>query len=367
MADQRIRSLANILVQYSTRVQSGDLVTIEGPPAAEPLLTALFEAVLAAGGNPAVQMSLTAQSELLHELGSDDQLSWISPAQRMLVDQADARIAVIAPVNTRDMSSIPPERQAIRQRAMRPVLETVMRRGGADELKWVGTIFPTQALAAEANMSLRRYEDMYYAACLADRPDPVAAWQEQAAETNRLVSWMNGREHVHITAPGTDIKLSIAGRTFVPGDGRNNMPDGEFFTGPVEDSAEGIVQFTLPAVHGGRHVSGVQLRFKDGKVVDASADQNEDFLVSLLDSDPGARFLGELGIGTNFGLDRGTSSILLDEKIGGTVHLAVGASYPETGGTNQSSLHWDMICDLRNGGRITVDGELFQENGTFVV
>jgi aminopeptidase len=216
-------------------------------------------------------------------------------------------------------------------------------------------------------MSLADYEDFFYRACLCDAQDPVEAWRNQSVETRRLAEWISGKEEVHIEGPGTDLRLNVAGRTFIAADGRHNMPDGEFFTGPVEDSATGEVTFTYPAVYGGREVSGVKLRFEDGKIVDASAERNEDFLIKTLDTDPGARRLGELGIGTNYGIDRFTKEILLDEKIGGTVHLAVGMSYPETGGTNDSAVHWDMVCDLRRGGRITVDGRQLQVDGKFAV
>jgi aminopeptidase len=195
----------------------------------------------------------------------------------------------------------------------------------------------------------------------------VAAWKRAAEETNRLCDWIQGKEEVVIEGPGTNLKLNVAGRTFVPADGKYNMPDGEFFTGPVEDSAEGEITFHLPAAYQGREVAGVKFRFEGGKVVDAAAERGEDFLVSTLDTDAGARFLGELGIGTNFGIVEGTGEILLDEKIGGTVHLAVGASYPESGGENESAVHTDMVCDLRTGGRIEVDGELFQQDGRFTV
>jgi aminopeptidase len=216
-------------------------------------------------------------------------------------------------------------------------------------------------------MSLAAYEDFYYRACLADQDDPVGAWKRASEETHRLAEWIEGREEVHITGPGTDLKLGVAGRHFIAADGRHNMPDGEFFTGPVEDSAEGEITYHLPATYAGREVAGVRFRFEGGRVVDASAERGEEFLIEMLDTDPGARRLGELGIGTNYGITEGTGEILLDEKIGGTVHLAVGKSYPDTGGVNDSAIHWDMICDLRRGGRITVDGETLQENGRFVV
>jgi aminopeptidase len=216
-------------------------------------------------------------------------------------------------------------------------------------------------------MSLVDYEDFYFGACLAGEPDPVEAWRRQSEEVRRLAEWIEGHEEVRIVGPGTDLRLGIAGRAFIAADGRHNMPDGEFFTGPIEDSAEGEITFHLPATYAGREVSGVRFRFRGGRVVEASAERGEEFLNTILDTDEGARRLGELGIGTNYGIERGTKSILLDEKIGGTVHLAVGRSYPETGGVNESAVHWDMICDLRRGGRIEVDGELLQSDGRFAV
>jgi aminopeptidase len=284
-----------------------------------------------------------------------------------VAENANARIRLMADQNTRALSGVDPERQTRRQAAAKPLMEKMMKRTAAGEFRWALTLFPTHAYAAEADMSLADYEDFYYRACLCDRPDPVEAWKQQSVETHRLAEWINGKEEVRIEGPGTDLRLNVAGRTFIAADGRHNMPDGEFFTGPVEDSASGEVTFSYPAVYGGREVAGVRLRFEDGRVVDASAQRNEDFLIKTLDTDAGARRLGELGIGTNYGIDRFTKEILLDEKIGGTVHLAVGMSYPETGGTNDSAVHWDMVCDLRRGGWITVDGEPLQVDGRFQV
>ena len=216
-------------------------------------------------------------------------------------------------------------------------------------------------------MSLARYEDLFYSACLADDPNPVTAWARQSDEVKRLADWMQGKEEVHITAPGTDIRLGVAERTFIPCFGDRNMPDGEFFTGPIEDSVQGEVAFSFPASYGGREVAGVRFRFEGGKVVDASASQGEAFLLETLDTDEGARRLGELGIGTNYGITTGTKEILLDEKIGGTVHMAIGASYPESGGVNESAVHWDFVCDLRKGGSIAVDGVEIQRDGAFLI
>jgi aminopeptidase len=242
-----------------------------------------------------------------------------------------------------------------------------MKRAAEGDFRWVYTLFPTSAYASEAEMSLADYEDFYYAACLANDGDPLSAWKRASEETVRLAGWIEGHEEVRVTAPGTDITLGVAGRKFIPCVGDHNMPDGEFFTGPVEDSVEGEVSFHLPAVIGGREVSGVHLKFESGRVVDATADRGEEYLIKLLDTDEGARTLGELGIGTNYSIDRGTREVLLDEKLGGTVHMAVGAAYPESGGTNDSAVHTDLVCDLRLGGKLEVDGVVMQENGKFVV
>jgi aminopeptidase len=365
--DPRIDSLARILVEHSTGIGKGDTCAIEGPAAAEPLIRAVYERVLDAGGHPIVNMEFDGAQAMFFERASDEQIEWISPTQRWIAEEADARIRLMASQNTRELSGVDPSRQTLRQKAMAPLMEAMMARAASGEHRWALTIFPTNAYASGASMSLSAYEDFYYRACLADEEDPVAAWKRASEETHRLAEWIEGREEVHITGPGTDLKLNVAGRHFIAADGKHNMPDGEFFTGPVEDSAEGEITFHLPATYSGREVAGVRFRFEGGKVVDASAERGEEFLIGMLDTDEGARRLGELGIGTNYGITDGTGEILLDEKIGGTVHLAVGRSYPDTGGLNESAIHWDMICDLRRGGRITVDGETLQEDGKFVV
>jgi aminopeptidase len=365
--DPRVANLARILVGYSTKVGKGETCVIEGPSAGEPLIAAVYEEVLRAGAHPVVSMSFEGQPAAYYRGADDAQLEWISPLSEWAAEDADCRIAIGADTNTRQLSGVPPERQSRRQAATRGLMQKTMERAARGEHRWVYTLYPTNAYASDAEMSLEEFEDFYFRACLADAGDPLGAWKHASEECHRLADWVQEREQVRITGPGTDLVLGIAGRRFIAADGEHNMPDGEFFTGPVEDSAEGEVSFQLPAVIGGREVSGVRLRFEGGKVVDASANRGEEFLIDMLDTDEGARRLGELGIGTNYGIDRGTRDVLLDEKIGGTVHLAVGASYPETGGVNESAVHTDLVCDLRREGRIEVDGELLQENGQFVV
>jgi aminopeptidase len=365
MTDQRILNHAKILVNYSTRVGEGDTCLIEGPTAAEPLIAAVYDEVLRAGGQPVLAMAFDSQPESFYNLASDAQLEWISPISRWAAEEADCRVVIGADSNTRALSSVPPERQTKRQAATRDLIEHVMKRSAEGDHNWVYTLYPTNAYASDAEMSLAEFEDFYYGACLADSDDPLAAWEEASRETRRLAELATGHSEVRITGPGTDLRLGIEGRTFIPCFGDRNMPDGEFFTGPVEDAVDGEVTFQLPAMVAGREVSGVRFRFEAGKVVDATAERGEEFLVELIDTDEGARRLGELGIGTNYRIDRGTRDVLLDEKIGGTVHLAVGAAYPESGGKNESAVHTDLVCDLRQGGRIEIDGKLLQEDGVF--
>jgi aminopeptidase len=365
--DPRAERLAKIVVGYSTEVKEGEIVSIDGDGAAGPLLLAVYEEVLKAGAHPILNVSLDGQGAAYYRHANDAQLDWISPTSEWLLDNADVRIAIGASTNTRELSGVAPQRQSRRQIATGELLGRAMERSAKGELRWCYTLFPTNAYAAEAEMSLADYEDFYYGACLADDEDPLTAWKRASAETTRLAEWIEGHEEVRVTAPGTDIVLGVGGRKFIPCDGRHNMPDGEFFTGPVEDSVEGEVTFHLPATIGGREVAGVRLRFEAGKVVEASAERGEEFLIGLLDTDAGARRLGELGIGTNYAIDRGTREVLLDEKLGGTVHMAVGKSYPESGGVNESAVHTDLVCDLRLGGKLEVDGIVMQEDGKFVV
>jgi aminopeptidase len=367
MRDPRAERLAKILVGYSTAVKPGDIVSIDGESAAEQLLLAVYEEVLKAGGQPIMNVSLDGQAAAYYKHASDEQLDWVSPVSEWMLDNVDVRISVGAANNTRELSAVPPDRQTRRQRATGALLGRAMERSARGEFRWVYTLYPTNAYAAEAEMSLADYEDFYFGACLADDEEPLTAWQRAADETKRLAERIQGHEEVRVLAPGTDITLGIAGRTFIPCCGEHNMPDGEFFTGPVEDSVQGEVTFHLPANIAGREVAGVWLRFESGRVVDARAERGEEFLIQLLDTDSGARTLGELGIGTNYAIDRGTRSVLLDEKIGGTVHMAVGKSYPESGGENDSAVHEDLVCDLRPGGKLIVDGEDFQVDGKFVV
>jgi aminopeptidase len=262
---------------------------------------------------------------------------------------------------------VDPAKMAIAARAAEPLLETMMRRTSDGSFKWTIAAYPTPAAAQDANMSLRAYEEFVFGAGLLHTPDPVAAWKELGARQQRLVDWITPRKEIHISGPGTDLRLSVEGRTWINDEGEKNFPGGEIFTAPVEDSVQGVIQFTFPAFHAGREVPGVRLVFEDGRVREATSKADQEFLDQMLSIDHGARRLGEFAFGTNMGIQTFTKNTLFDEKMGGTLHMALGKAYPECGGTNKSALHWDMVYDLRNGGEVTVDGELFSRNGEFQV
>ena len=367
MSDPRISRLATTLIHYCVAVRPDDWVLIRADIDALPLVEEVYRAVLLAGGNPTVQWDAGELPETLLRLGTDRQLGWVAPTDQLLADQVDCRIRLTAPRNSRMLSGVEPARQQMLGKAQGALSRTYMQRAATGAHRWVIADFPCQSLAQDADMSLRDYEDFVYGATFADDPEPVARWLELRTEQQRLVDWLKGRKQVTVKGPHIDLRLSIEGRTFINSDGRRNMPSGEIFTGPVEESAEGWVHFTYPAVRGGREVENVEFVFAQGKVVHAAAGKNEAYLLSQLDSDPGARYLGEFAIGTNYRIQRFTRNILFDEKIGGTLHMAVGAGYPETGSRNQSAIHWDFICDMREESEIRVDGELFYRNGRVLV
>ncbi len=367
MTDPRIEKLADVLVNYSVAVQPGDKVAIRGGFMAEPLLTAVYAKVLQAGGHPFPWVPLPDAAELLFRYGSDEQLQYVPEPIKLVVETFDAMIAIMATANTKALSQVDPAKMMLRNRSETELMKIYMQRMSEGKLRTVGTLFPTQAYAQDAEVSLAEYENFVYSACLPDMDDPVGYWKRISAQQQKLVDWFKGKQKVRVLGPETDLRMDISGRVFVNCDGRQNMPDGEVFTGPVEDSVEGHVYFSYPAIEQGREVAGIRLWFEKGKVVKASAQKNEEFLLKMLDTDEGARRVGEFAIGTNTGIAQFTKQILFDEKIGGSFHMALGASIPESGGVNESAIHWDMICDLRQGGEIWVDEQLAYKDGQFVI
>jgi len=361
MIDDLIARWATLLVDYCLRVEAGETILIASELEARPLVEACHREVVRRGGHPIVRVELPGLAEFFVANASEAQLAHLSPVSVREAEVCDGRIRISAEADTRSMRGVDPGRQAIVDRARAPLREL------ASKKRWVLTQYPTAAYATDAGMTRDDYEAYVASAMFLDREDPVAAWQDLGRRQAGLVEFMSGVSEVRIEGDGTDLTISVAGRTWINSDGRRNMPSGEIFTGPVEASAQGRLRCSFPVCRSGREVVGIALKFEGGRVVAAPAGPGGDYLLSMLELDPGARRLGELGIGLNPGIDRFTGSILYDEKIGGTVHLALGSSYPETGGTNASALHWDLILDLRRGGRVTADGRVVMEGGRWLV
>ncbi len=361
MIDGRLEKLARVLVDYSVEAREGEQVVVFGEVGAEPLVKAIYARLLQVGAVPVLQLQLPGMQELFFEHAQDIHYEAIPSIRRFVAEEADAEIGIKAPSNTRALANVDPARQQRLAALNRPLSEIMLKKN-----RWMLTLFPTSALAQEANMGLAEYEDFAFSAMGLDRDDPVRYWQEKSREQARLKERLEEARELRLVGPGTDLTLSVEGRTFVNSAGRRNMPCGEVFTGPIEDSANGHVTFGVPAAIGGREVAGARLRFEDGKVVESGAEKGGEYLESLLDTDAGARYLGEVGIGTNYNIGRASGNVLFDEKLGGTVHLAIGRSYKETGGVNDSSVHTDLVCDLREGGELYADGELIQKNGRFL-
>jgi aminopeptidase len=367
MQDIRIERWAHTLVHYSLYIKAGETVAIHATPLAAPLIEAVYREVLRVGAHPIALINLEQLEEILLQEGNDQQLTKKSPVLAALAEHCDARLFISSRGNTKALSGIKPEQISLQRRAYRDIFEITRKREQDGMYRWSSTLYPTSAYAQDAEMSLHDFEEFVFDVCFLNDSDPIARWEELSVRQQRLVDWLVGRKEAHIVGDGTDLTLSIENRTFINSDGKRNFPSGEFFTGPVEHSANGVIQFDIPASHDGRTIEGVRLVFHEGKVVEANARQGQAYLNHMLEIDTGARYLGEFAFGNNARVDRSTKNVLFDEKMGGTIHLALGASYPETGGVNQSALHWDMVCDLRQQGEVWVDDVLFFKDGAILM
>jgi aminopeptidase len=367
MEDKRIKKLAELMVNYSIGVKPDQKIVIEGSTAAAPLLKELYVQVLKAGAYPFMVTSIPSQQALFFKYASEKQLKFIHEPVKYIIEKYDARIAIMAEENTQALNSVDPSKISIARLAQKDLSKVFFERAAKKELAWTVGLFPTNAYAQDAGMELSEYEDFVYQACMPDIDDPISYWKKVSAKQQRIVDWLRGKKSIHVIGNETNLRLSIEGRSFINCDCHENVPDGEIFTGPVENSVEGFVYFSYPAIHGGRKVSGIRLWFEKGKVVKATADLNEGYLLKTIDTDDGARYVGEFAIGTNKGIKDFTGQILFDEKIGGSFHMALGLGFPETGSKNSSAIHWDMICDLRSNGEIWVDDILIYKNGDFVI
>jgi aminopeptidase len=352
-------AFARLLAGYCLDVQPGQQVLVGSTTLAEPLLLALQRELLEREAWPLIRAELPGAAEAWWAAARDAHLDGVPAVELAEAEGIDASLRIIATENANALAGVDPARIARATRARAPVREALLAH------RWAITLWPTAAAAQQAGMGNADFAEFVARAVFLDRDDPVAAWGELREFQAGLIERLAPARVIHIEGPGTDLTLNVDGRTWINSDGRRNMPSGEVFTGPHEASAEGRIRFTLPTSPRGVVVEDVALEFREGRVVSARAERGDAYLQAVLDTDPGARCLGELGIGTNFGIDRPIGAILFDEKIGGTVHLALGRSYPETGGTNESVVHWDLICDLREGGRLTADGATILEDGRF--
>jgi aminopeptidase len=367
VTDPRYAKLARVLVEYCLDVQKGDLVLIRGGVPTAPLMVEAYREALRAGGHPMSRPAIPAATGIYYATAKKRQLEFVSPIAEFEIEHVDKLLAIRGTTNTKALTNVDPEKQTTVARAGAELRQRYQDRVAAGEIQWCVTQFPCEASAQDAEMSLEEYEDFVLRACLVHKSDPVAAWKSIRRRQAKLCRYLDEVRKIRIVKKDTDITMSVAGRKWINSDGRNNMPSGEIFTGPVEDSVEGTIAFTFPACYGGREVHDVKLTFKKGKVVKATASKGQDFLHSTLDTDEGARFVGEVAVGTNYAISRFTKNTLFDEKIGGTVHMAVGSSYPKSGGRNKSAIHWDMVADMRQGGKVYADGRIIYKDGEFTL
>jgi aminopeptidase len=366
MPDPRVQKLAKVMVHYSLALKPGEKFALRTHPVAHDLTLAVYEEAIQAGVHVFVQQAVPGTEELFFKYASDAQLDYVSPVRRLVTETFDASLNIWAEENTRNLSGIDPSRMSRFSKAHADLMKTSMQRTARKEFRWCLTAYPNNAMAQEADMSLSDYTEFVYGAGMLNLDDPVAFWKKEGRRQKKLVDWLKGRDKVVLKGSNVDLKMSIKSRSFIPCNGKVNFPDGEIFTGPVEESVSGWIRFRYPAIEYGQEITDIELWFEKGKVVKENASKNQELLTSLLNTDAGARFLGEFGIGTNYGIQKFTKNMLFDEKIGGTIHLAVGAGYPESGSRNESGVHWDMLCDM-NDAEIKADGDLFYKNGKPVI
>jgi aminopeptidase len=364
--DSRLTKLAALLVQYSVDVQENEKVSVSGTTETEPLLRELYKQVLLAGAHPKIHMEFEDERYIFFSLARDHHLDHVDPFRLYEVENADAIIATFPDLNPHALTSIDPGKKQRVSLAQKPIMDTMFKRWEEGTLKWVGSLCPSRALAQEARMSLEEYTEFVFACMQLNDDDPVNFWKEFSRKQQKICDRLNKVKEMHYVGLDTDLRFRCEGRKWVNCDGKNNFPDGEIFTGPIEDSVEGTIRFTYPGIFQGQEIEDIFLRFKSGKVVEAHAAKGQELLLKLLDTDEGSRYAGEIAIGTNENINRFTKNMLFDEKMGKTVHLAIGKGIPESGSNNDSAIHWDMLKDMSEGGEIYADGSLIYKNGTFV-
>ena len=365
MIDQRLVKLAELLVNYSTQVKAGDKVSIQAEDIAMPFIIEVTKAAVKKGAFVDYSVIVPEVEAAILKYGNEKQLS--KPNNHYAaVKESDVWITAWGSKNSRALSNVAPELLQKRRQANKSERNIYVNRMATGELRWCGTQFPTNAEAQEAEMSLSEYEEFVYQAGMLDKDDPIAEWQKVEANQERWVKFLDTKKELRIISKDTDITVGINGRKWINCCGKENFPDGEIFTSPEENNINGIISFSYPAIYSGRIVEGVKLEVQNGKIIKATCDKGEDFLLACINTDEGSKYFGEVAIGTNYNIKRFTRNILFDEKIGGTIHMAIGGAKLKAGGKNKSAIHWDMICAMQNGGKIYADNQLFYENGKFL-
>lgn len=366
MVDIRLNKLAKLLVNYSAKVKPGDFVLVSCEDVAEPWMAEIVKEAIKAGAHVETILESHTVKENKLKYSSPEQLKQENFILKYALEKADVWLSAWGTRNTKANSNIDSEiikLSAIGAKSWRKIYSEGM---GDGTLRWCGTQFPTYADAQEASMSLSEYEDFVYGAGLLNLDDPVKEWEKVSAGQERWVKYLNLKKQLHIVSKDTDIVVGINDRKWINCDGKVNFPDGEIFTSPEENNINGVITFSFPGIYMGKEIQGIRLKVVNGKVEQATAEKGQDLLNTLLTIDEGASRFGEVAIGTNYGINKFTRNMLFDEKIGGTIHMAIGDSMPEAGGLNRSNIHWDMLCDMRQCGKIYADGELFYENGQFI-
>lgn len=365
--DYRIKKHVKVLLKYSLDLKKGEKMLIEGDIVTLPLIKESYRLAIELGALPQVRITSEELKEILLKSGSEEQIKYVPDNVKRAVETVDVVLSFWGGSNTRMLTNVNPEKLKLEAQGSSEIKKIFFERMAKKEVRWCGTMFPTQANAQEANMSISEYEDFVYGAGYIDSKDPIAKWNKIDKEQERICKILDTKKHLRIVFRDTDLNMSTEGRKWINCSGRMNFPDGEVFTGPVEDTIEGYIRFSFPGIYGGREIEDIQLTFEKGKVVKATAAKGEDLLNQLLETDKGARYVGEIAVGTNYNIQKFTKHMLFDEKIGGTVHLAIGRSIPESLGKNQSAIHWDMLCDMRSGGKIYADGKLIYKDGKFLI
>jgi len=366
ITDQRLTKLAHVLVHYSIEVKERETIIISGSTASEPLLREIFHQVILAGGHPTLRMTFEDMDYLFYKSARDFQLNYTDPFRLHETEHMDGFIAIFPDHNPRALTSVDSAKKRQRLLAQKPISEKIFERWGLGKLRWVGTASPSSALAQEANMSLAEYAEFVFDAMHLNEDDPIRFWKDFSLKQQALCDRLNTVKQMRYVGKDTDLLFRCEGRTWINCDGRNNFPDGEVFTGPIENSVEGCIRFTYPGIYQGEEIEDIFLRFEKGKVTEARAAKGENLLRQLLETDDGAHYVGEIAIGTNKQIARFTKNMLFDEKMGHTVHLALGRGIPQSGSQNHSALHWDMLKDMSDAGEIYADGLLIYKNGDFI-